>query len=424
MKSGYSIMTPASVWWAVTLRPSIGVALPEASTVPSYSEAGRAETVTSATSAVVMSTGSKVHSPSSEPCGVPAVPIVELGAGRLADVGGGDQQAGVDRLAVRAAARGRVDQLVVGAGVVGALVAAVVSGDGGVAGGVGGGVVVVTTAGSEGEGRREGEGEGSDACSWCRAWRRKLVTGDEQGQDPPDRFAQDGVGEAVHVGRLGVDDHDAGAGALGDRAPCRRPGRPPGSCPRRAAARTRAPPARPARGRRARGSARRGSPPTSGCRRRCGRRGRPRPARPGPGPRSIGARSPQSQQMTWRPLPWISTTFAGSWPAARCRPSVFWVTRVWSRPRRSSSTRARWPAFGVAAAGRAAQAGLPRRPADLGVAEVGAQGAGPLGGGVLRPHAVRATEVGDAGVGRDAGAGQHGDRPGRGGVDPALDFLH
>ena len=46
------------------------------------------------------------------------------------------------------------------------------------------------------------------------------------------------------------------------------------------------------------------------------------------------------------------------------------------------------------------------------VGDVVLDGGGALGGGVLRPDAVGATEIGDPGLGRDAGAGQDGDRPG------------
>ena len=51
---------------------------------------------------------------------------------------------------------------------------------------------------------------------------------------------------------------------------------------------------------------------------------------------------------TSRSVPWISTRRSRAVPALRCRPSTFWVIRVSSLPRRSSSTSARWPALGAA----------------------------------------------------------------------------
>ena len=48
----------------------------------------------------------------------------------------------------------------------------------------------------------------------------------------------------------------------------------------------------------------------------------------------MGVRAAHDMHMTSRMVPWISTTRPGSLPAAWCRPSTFWATRVWSVPRR------------------------------------------------------------------------------------------
>ena len=57
-----------------------------------------------------------------------------------------------------------------------------------------------------------------------------------------------------------------------------------------------------------------------------------------------------------------------------------------------------------------AQPVLPRELPHLGIRHVVLQRRGLLGRGVLRPHAVRAAEVGDAGLGGDARAGEDHDR--------------
>ena len=62
----------------------------------------------------------------------------------------------------------------------------------------------------------------------------------------------------------------------------------------------------------------------------------------------MGARSPHERHSTWRMVPWISTTLAGSVPACWCNSSMFWVTSVCSLPWRSKATRARCPALGWA----------------------------------------------------------------------------
>ena len=104
----------------------------------------------------------------------------------------------------------------------------------------------------------------------------------------------------------------------------------------------------------------------------------------------------------------------GRCPACWCSSSMFWVTTARSLPCRSSSTIARWPAFGSASHAGESQPVLPREPAHLRVGEVVLQRRRLLGRRVLRPHPVRPAEVGDARVGRDAGAGEHGDALGLG----------
>ena len=96
---------------------------------------------------------------------------------------------------------------------------------------------------------------------------------------------------------------------------------------------------------------------------------------------------------------------------------MFWVTTACSLPRRCSSTMARCPRFGSAV-----HAGVVRRFCHASrrtsrIGEVVLQRRRLLGRRVLGPHALRPAEVGDAGVGRDPGAGQDGDPLGV--VDPA-----
>src|SRR5882672_10528828 len=57
---------------------------------------------------------------------------------------------------------------------------------------------------------------------------------------------------------------------------------------------------------------------------------------------------PQDRQTTAWTVPWTSITRAGEFPAFWCRPSMFWVMRACSLPRRSRATIAAWPAFGSA----------------------------------------------------------------------------
>jgi hypothetical protein len=100
---------------------------------------------------------------------------------------------------------------------------------------------------------------------------------------------------------------------------------------------------------------------------------------------------------TFRIVPWISTTLAGSVPAFWWSSSMFCVTRVCSFPRRSRATIARCPALGSAC--------LP----DLGIGQVVLQRRRLLGARVLRPNALRPAEIGDPGVGGDARTGEHHD---------------
>ena len=64
---------------------------------------------------------------------------------------------------------------------------------------------------------------------------------------------------------------------------------------------------------------------------------------------------------------------------------------------------------------------LPGELPHLGIGHVVVDVREPLGFRVLRPDALRAAEVGDAGVGRDAGARQRDDA--RGTADPVADEL-
>ena len=142
------------------------------------------------------------------------------------------------------------------------------------------------------------------------------------------------------------------------------------------------------------------------------------PARTRASARSIGASSPQSQHTTRRIVPCTSITLSGrgagplvqlvdvlgddgEQPALALQLGDGEVTGV--RP-------------GVP--GRRVEAVLPRRLPHLRVAEVVLQRGRLLGRGVLGPHAVRAAEVGDARVGRDAGTRQHHDRAERRATQP------
>ena len=133
------------------------------------------------------------------------------------------------------------------------------------------------------------------------------------------------------------------------------------------------------------------------------------PARTRASASSIGARRPHCQHMTRRMLPCTSTTLSGDEPARWCSSSMFWVTSACRMPRRSSATRARWPAFG--SADHAGESRRDRHAAFLTsrIGEVVLDRRLLLGGRVARPHALRAAEVGDARLGRDAGAGEHDD---------------
>ena len=189
----------------------------------------------------------------------------------------------------------------------------------------------------------------------------------------------------------------------------RRPGRPAGSCRRRGTGRPR-PPTRIAR------SITSGTscwpneivsllrmPPQS----RHG--GSSSPARTRSSTCCIGPRMPQPQHMNRRIVPCTSITRSGELPASWCSSSMFCVMSACSLPRLSSSTSARWPAFGLRAPRRARQAVLPRGLAHLGIGQVVVDVGHLLGVRILGPHALRAAEVRNARVGRDAGAGEHDD---------------
>ena len=88
---------------------------------------------------------------------------------------------------------------------------------------------------------------------------------------------------------------------------------------------------------------------------------------------------------------------------------MFWVISASSEPRRSSSARATWPAFGCAVHAGWSHPLLPRLDADLRIAHVVLDVHELHRLGVRGPHAVRPAEVGDARLGADAGAGEDRD---------------
>src|SRR2546430_350055 len=75
------------------------------------------------------------------------------------------------------------------------------------------------------------------------------------------------------------------------------------------------------------------------------------------------------------------------------------------------------PGTGLAIVHRRLDARAPRAPADLGIGDVVLERRHLLGLGIARPESLRAAKVGDAGVGRDARAGEDDDAPR--GIDPA-----
>ena len=89
--------------------------------------------------------------------------------------------------------------------------------------------------------------------------------------------------------------------------------------------------------------------------------------------------------------------------------------RVCSLPRRSRTTRARWPALGSAVHAGECEPALPRALAHLGIGHVVLEGGHLLGLGIARPHALRPAEVRDARLRGDARAGEDDDA--LGGVD-------
>ncbi len=76
--------------------------------------------------------------------------------------------------------------------------------------------------------------------------------------------------------------------------------------------------------------------------------GSPSPPRTRSSAWAIGRRSSHSQHLVNQTVPWTSITLSTSLPTFWWRPSMFWVIRAWSCPRRSSSTIASCPAFGSA----------------------------------------------------------------------------
>ena len=126
----------------------------------------------------------------------------------------------------------------------------------------------------------------------------------------------------------------------------------------------------------------------------------------------IGPRQPQSRHFASCVVPWISTTISGDEPARWCRPSTFWVTSGVQR------------GAGLEVGERAVtgvRLGVPHGPLDpvaprllpeLGIGDVVPDVGAALGRRVLRPHALRPAEVGDARLGRDPRAGEHDDLPG------------
>ena len=131
-------------------------------------------------------------------------------------------------------------------------------------------------------------------------------------QDLADRTADHRVGELVHLGGLGVHDHDPRARALGDRHDRRDRDTPTGCCRSRAAGRS----SRAARlGARAGRRATRFWPNEIVADFRIPPQlrqgGSSSPARTRASARSIGARSPQSRHVDFAHVPWISTSRSG-----------------------------------------------------------------------------------------------------------------
>ena len=101
---------------------------------------------------------------------------------------------------------------------------------------------------------------------------------------------------------------------------------------------------------------------------------------------------------------------------------MFCVISACSLPRRSSSASARCPGFGFAFQAVCSRRALPGRLAHFGIGHVVVDVGELLGLRVLRPDALRAAEIRDAGVGGDARAGQHHDTLRL--FDPAPHLLH
>ena len=234
--------------------------------------------------------------------------------------------------------------------------------------------------------------------------------GDEGREDVAEGGVADGVGVAVERGLLGVHDHEPGAVWRARSRAARRPGRRRATCRARGTRRS----AAAACCARSRSSATRFSPKLIVADFRIPphsrHAGSSSPARTRSSVSAIGPRQPHAMHLASRTLPWISTSDSGSLPAAWCRPSMFWVTRVCTFATALElgdgavpGVRLRVPHLATAA-GSATRAAAPRDR------HVVLQRRGLLGRGVLRPHAVRPAEVGDARLGGDARAGEDHDR--------------
>ena len=137
------------------------------------------------------------------------------------------------------------------------------------------------------------------------------------------------------------------------------------------------------------------------------------PARTRASASSIGARRPHCQHITRRIVPWTSTIELRRRAGALVQlVDVLRHERVQLAAPLERDERA-VAGVRLGAPGRRVEARAPGRPPHLGFGEVVLDRRLLLGRRVLRPHAARPAEVGDAGLGRDAGAGEDDDAPGR-----------
>ena len=232
---------------------------------------------------------------------------------------------------------------------------------------------------------------------------------DDRRQQLADRAVEHGVGEAVHLGRAGVDDDDSGARRLRPRDAVGRRVDAAASTRRRAAGRT------PRSPRSARSMTSGTSdwpneivsllriPPQT----RHG--GSSSPARTRSSASPIGRRSSQSQHRVHHIVPCTSMT------ARRRSPGLLvQAVDVLGDDGVQPALALKLDEGEVAGVGlgrprRRRQPVPPRQPAHVRVGEVVLERRRLLRRRVLRPHALRTAEVGDARVRRDAGAGEHGD---------------